>query len=738
MDHPSQPSVRHFDHCPWLFAAGATEEQRAAQREVQRAVAGDTGIGERCYVAESAAVFPDRLRLGDDSYIAAHAYVTGELDTGSHCTLNPFTTVRGNVTLGHGVRIGAHTSLLGFNHSMAPDRPVFRQPLTSRGIRVGDDVWIGSHVIVVDGVTIGDHCVIGAGAVVTRDLPAWSVAAGNPARVLRDRRGVEAAPAATPAPSGMRPHDGRTPTTRPAPDPEPGATADNPQPAPHDRRAVRVAGAADDAAAAAAAAPGRRPDDGRMPTICPAPDPEPGAAPADNPQPAPHDRRPVQMAAAADTEAVAAASGRRPDDSCTATTRPAPDPGAPHDRRAVRVAGAAGAEVAGAVGAEVADLSGIRPGGGRTPTTRPAPDPRTATLAAFADTARDQAAGLLDRCWDGERYVDRPGAVPTVRAHCDAVEIADLLLGAVPEHLSAEEHIGRLSGLQDPTSGLVPEFGEPLPAADVDGFIGEGAALYHVLCVGYALDLLGPGLPHPVRGVRDMTARQLVVRLEALPWRTGAWGAGAWVDSLATAAHWNLRHGDGGDNGHGTPESLFGWLLTRADPWTGMWGSPSAEEGRLQVVNGYYRLTRGSFAQFGLPVPYPERVVDAVLDHARDARHFGPGRENACNVLDVAHPLWLCTQQLGRGADGYRSGEIHDWAERQLATVLPRWKDGRGFGFGPGAAGPGPEPGLQGTEMWLAIVWYLADLLGRSGELGYRPRGIHRQEPARQGIAGLS
>jgi hypothetical protein len=60
--------------------------------------------------------------------------------------------------------------------------------------------------------------------------------------------------------------------------------------------------------------------------------------------------------------------------------------------------------------------------------------------------------------------------------------------GELPEHLSAEEHIGRLSGLQDPKSGLVPEFGEPLPGADTEGFIGEGAALCHVLCVGYALD----------------------------------------------------------------------------------------------------------------------------------------------------------------------------------------------------------------------------------------------------------
>ncbi len=556
MDHEQQQSIRHFDHCPWLFAMEATSAQRATQRERQKALGGDSEAGEQCYVAESAAVFPDRLRLGDNSYIAAHAYVTGDLATGSDCSLNPFTTVRGSVTLGDGVRIGAHTSLLGFNHTMAPDRPVFQQPLTSRGITVGDDVWIGSHVVVVDGVTIGDHCVIGAGAVVTKDLPAWTVAAGNPARPLRNRL----------------------------------------------------------------------------------------------------------------------------DDKVTAAART---------------------------------------GHGKDRLTR------------FADTARAQAADLLARCWNGDRYVDRPGAAPAVRAHCDAVEIADLLLGTAPEQLTADEHVERLTALQDTQTGLVPEFGEPLPAVDADGFIGDGSGLYHVLSVGYALDLLGGSFPHPVHGVRQMTPRQLVTRLDHLPWQDGAWGAGAWIDSWATAAHWNLRRADDSVT-PGTVEALFGWLLTHADPWTGMWGTPSPSASRLQVVNGYYRLTRGSFAQFGLPVPHPERVVDAVLDHARDARYFGTGRENACNVLDVAHPLWLCTRQLGAGTngEGYRSAEIRAWAERQLAAALLRWQDGQGFGFGPGATGPGPEPGLQGTEMWLAIVWLLADLLGCSDALGYRPRGVHRPEPA--------
>ncbi len=547
MEPVSRQRVQHFDHCPWLFAEEASAEERIAQRARQDGLGGDTATGERCYVAESAAVFPERLRLGDDSYVAAHAYVTGDVRTGSNCTLNPYTTVRGTVVLGNGVRIGAHTSLLGFNHSMAPDRPVFRQPQTSVGITVGDDVWIGSHVVVVDGVTIGDHCVIGAGAVVTRDLPAWTVAAGNPARPIRDRRD---------------------------------------------------------------------------------------------------------------------------------TTRRSSS------------------------------------GGGDA-------------LSKFAAKARAQVADILDRSWDGDRYVDHPGAVPTVRAHCDAIEIADLLLGTCPEQLSVEEHAKRLGDAQDPHTGLVPELGEALPAMDDDGFVGEGSALYHVLSVGYALDLLGTSFPHPVRGVREMTAHQLVTRLEALPWGNRAWEAGAWVDAWSTAAHWNRRHDEPGSGAApGTLEALFGWLLTRVDPWTGMWGSPSAEDGRLQVVNGYYRLVRGSFAQFGHPVPYPRRVVDAVLDHSRDSRYFGSGRENACNVLDVAHPLWLCGRQNGEqaGKDGYRGAEVRGWAERQLAIALPRWQDGQGFGFGPERA----TPGLQGTEMWLAIIWLLADLAGRSDDLGYQPRGVHR------------
>jgi len=67
-----------------------------------------------------------------------------------------------------------------------PDRPVPWQGFTSKGpTRIGANVWLGANVVVTSGVTIGERCVIGANSVVTRDIPAFSVAAGAPAAVLR-------------------------------------------------------------------------------------------------------------------------------------------------------------------------------------------------------------------------------------------------------------------------------------------------------------------------------------------------------------------------------------------------------------------------------------------------------------------------------------------------------------------------------------------------------------------------
>ncbi|UCM87887.1 acyltransferase [Streptomyces marincola] len=556
-----------LDYNGWLFWQRADEEQRAAQRERQRALTEQCGaeIGPRTFLSPLAMISPTVLRIGADSYIAAHAYVTGTLNAGNDCTVNPFTVVRGTVTLGSGVRIGAHASILGFNHSMAPDRPVFRQPVTERGITIGDDVWIGSNAVVVDGVTIGSHAVVGAGAVVTRDVPEWAVVAGNPARFIRDRR----------------------------------------------------------------------------------------------------------------TPKSAARSAR----------------------------------------AALADR-----------------------LAAFAERAAAQADAVVARCWepaatapDGTatgRYVDAPGAPATLRAHADAVEITYLLAGRAPVQLPVADHVRRLRQNQDPRTGLTP----PL---DADGGHGpaptgfeDGAAHYHVLSLGYALDLLGSRFEYPVAAVARMLPEELIAFVDGLPWQRSGWGAGAGVDTIGTALMWNLRRGREPAAGERAGvDAFFGRLLTHCHPDTGMWSRPRPADGLLQPVNGYYRATRGSFAQFGLPVPHPERAIDTVLRHAADARHFGPGRSTACNVLDVAHPLWLTGRQTS-----HRATEAEEWALGQIDGLIATWTDGQGFPFRvPPLSGPSHaehRPGLQGTEMWLATLWYLADLAGLAESLGYRPRGVHRPEPA--------
>ena len=90
----------------------------------------------------------------------------------------------GNIFVGSGVLFGPNVTVATANH---PIDPVLRSRglQYNRDVHIGDNVWIGAGAVIVPGVQIGDNSVIGAGSVVTRDIPAGTVAAGNPCRVLR-------------------------------------------------------------------------------------------------------------------------------------------------------------------------------------------------------------------------------------------------------------------------------------------------------------------------------------------------------------------------------------------------------------------------------------------------------------------------------------------------------------------------------------------------------------------------
>ena len=184
---------QRFDFCPWFFTAEATEEEKAEQGAYQSLLARSRGIttGKNCFLSPLAAIIGspgDHLKLGEESYVAAGAYITGDVSLGSRCTVNPYVTLRGRFRCGDEVRIGAQSCILGFNHGFdRTDIPVSQQTHTSKGIVFGDDVWVGSQVTVIDGVTVGNHAILAAGAVVTKDVPNYAIVAGNPAKIMRIR-----------------------------------------------------------------------------------------------------------------------------------------------------------------------------------------------------------------------------------------------------------------------------------------------------------------------------------------------------------------------------------------------------------------------------------------------------------------------------------------------------------------------------------------------------------------------
>ena len=121
-----------------------------------------------------------RLKIGDLAFL------------GRNCTLD----VLAEVTIGDHTLFGPGCLVVDHNHGMASEHDMAMQLCKAKPIRIGRDVWCGAYVVVLPGVTIGDGAVIGAHAVVTKDIPSRAIAVGNPARVVGNRDDRAARPEA--------------------------------------------------------------------------------------------------------------------------------------------------------------------------------------------------------------------------------------------------------------------------------------------------------------------------------------------------------------------------------------------------------------------------------------------------------------------------------------------------------------------------------------------------------------
>lgn len=176
-----ESEARRLQYLTWEHIASDLGHPAHLARKTELRRSCGAELAETSYIAEHAAIFTERLTMGERSWIAGHALVRGDVILGDDCTINPYACVSGTVTCGNGVRIASHASIVGFNHGFDdPTIPIHRQGVVSIGIVIGDDVWIGANCVILDGATIGNGAVIAAGAVVTGTFPPWRLPVACP------------------------------------------------------------------------------------------------------------------------------------------------------------------------------------------------------------------------------------------------------------------------------------------------------------------------------------------------------------------------------------------------------------------------------------------------------------------------------------------------------------------------------------------------------------------------------
>ena len=159
-------------------------------------VKGNVKLGSEVYIesgAELVALGSEEITVGANSFILRgsilHPY-DGKIIVGKNVGINHYCVIygMGGVTIGDDVMMATSCILVSGNHNYERlDIPMHSQGVTRKAIYINNNVWLGARVTILAGVEIGEGAIIAAGAVVTTDIPAYSIAAGVPARVIGQR-----------------------------------------------------------------------------------------------------------------------------------------------------------------------------------------------------------------------------------------------------------------------------------------------------------------------------------------------------------------------------------------------------------------------------------------------------------------------------------------------------------------------------------------------------------------------
>ena len=130
-----------------------------------------------------------RFFLGNHSIIESYSCINnavGDVVIGDYTRIGIHNTIIGPVCIGSHVNLAQGITITALNHNFEDkEKRIDEQGITTKPIIIGDDVWIGANAVILPGVTIGKHCVVAAGAVVTKDVPNNTIVGGVPAKEIK-------------------------------------------------------------------------------------------------------------------------------------------------------------------------------------------------------------------------------------------------------------------------------------------------------------------------------------------------------------------------------------------------------------------------------------------------------------------------------------------------------------------------------------------------------------------------
>lgn len=152
----------------------------------------ERGRGSKIYWSVRMDTPPYRLfSLGQNSVVESYSCINnavGDVIIGDHTRIGIHNTIIGPVTIGSHVNLAQGITVTALNHNFSDTtRRIDEQGISTNPVTIEDDVWIGANAVILPGVTIGQHAVVAAGAVVTADVPANTVVGGVPARIIKKK-----------------------------------------------------------------------------------------------------------------------------------------------------------------------------------------------------------------------------------------------------------------------------------------------------------------------------------------------------------------------------------------------------------------------------------------------------------------------------------------------------------------------------------------------------------------------